>query len=154
MSCILYIYMSALIDFVLPSFLFLSYVRRYKQVFFSQHCHILFCMKWIKILICLNCSGNGCTASENIRSKYVILNIALPVYTDKKGSRQGKQKKILCQSRSEDQTILRSFRVEGKHSLLCVYICVCDECLILSGEISDISGAETDDILLIRGKGR
>ena len=37
---------------------------------------------------------------------------------------------------------------------VCVCVCVCDECLIVSGEISDISGAETDNIffLLIRGK--
>lgn len=29
-----------------------------------------------------------------------------------------------------------------------------DECLIVSGEISDISGAETDNISFIRGRGK
>ncbi len=37
---------------------------------------------------------------------------------------------------------------------VCVCVCVCDECLIVSGEIFDISGAKTDDILLISGRGR
>lgn len=49
-----------------------------------------------------------------------------------------------------DQTVLRKLRDKK----VCLRLCVCDECLIVSGEISDISGAETDNISLIRGKGR
>lgn len=77
-------------------------------------------MKWIKILICLNCSGNGCTASENIRSKYVILNIPLPVYTDKKGVDKESRKKSYV---SPDQKIkLFSEASELRGSTVC---CVC-----------------------------
>ena len=56
---------------------------------------------------------------------------------------------------SDYETILRSLSWAEKQPAVCVcvFVCVCDECLIVSWEIYDISGAETDT-LLIRGKGR
>lgn len=95
MSCILYIYMSALIDFVLPIFLFLSYVRWYKQVFFLALSHIvlhemdqkshLFELQWKRL---------HCLREHKVKICYFKHTITC-VYRQK-GEDKESRKKILC----------------------------------------------------------